>query len=239
MVELSCILGTCVDAFLRNQNSVAALGLAGAIVAVSAYFVARNRSMRARVRWSYPLMFGVMFLLTYFTFFMSCHAPQPMCVDHALMYSIPGAVIGSLLFGYLVLPRLYLAWMRASRSRMLSRLLPQPVPVYIADRGAPFAYSYGGLSRWIVVSQGLVDILTRQELAAVLLHEYRHIDRNASFYQASRWVYGKMPLLHAFLDARALEDEEEMDADCFAARCQGTRQHLESAKRKLGDYFGC
>lgn len=239
MAELSCILNICLGAFVGSASALPVLAASGGVAAFSLYAAARSGSIRSRIRWSYPLVFSVLFAVTYFALTMMCHESTPLCADHALLYSIPAAIIGSLLFGYVVLPRICLAWSRGRLSKSLAKHLPKSVPVFVADSGRPYAFSYGGIGRWIVVSQGMVDVLAKNELRAVLLHEYGHLEGNASLYKASRWVYSAMPLLHAFLDGRALDDEEETQADDFAIRAQGTARHLNSAKAKLADYFGC
>lgn len=236
MKELDCVLGPCLDTFIRNPLGSASIALFGTIAVVSLYLMIKGQSMRSRLTWSYPLAFSLLFLLTFFAFSMMCHESVPICSEHALMYSIPAAILGSLLFGYILMPNIYLAWNRAAPSD-LGRLLPGPVPVYIADKGEPFAFSHGGISRWIVVSQGMIDILSRKELEAVLLHEYGHLSGNSSFYRISGYLYSKVPLLHAFFDGRALEDEEERKADAFAASRMGTSRYVNSAKRKLEHYF--
>ena len=239
MVELSCVLGVCLDAFVKSGSAVPIVGVFGGLSVLSLYFIAKSGSVRTKIRWSYPLVFGVLFIISYFSFTMMCHEATPFCSDHAVLYSIPAAIIGSLVFGYIVMPRIYLAWSRAVLSRSLAKLLPSEVPVYVADSGKPFAYSYGGFRKWIVISQGMVEVLTKKELQAVLLHEYGHLQGNSSLYKSTQWVYSKIPLLHAFLDGRKLEDEEEIRADAFAARTQGTAKYLNSAKRKLEGCFGC
>lgn len=239
MVELSCVLGPCLEAFSKDPLGFLLLGVFGSIAALSAYMIMTKGSMRSRIRWSYPLVFSVLFALAYFAFTMSCHASAPFCSDHALLYSVPAAFLGSLLFGYVILPSIYLAWARGRLEKSLAAYLPESVPVYVSDSGKPFAYSYGGFRRWIVVSQGMLEILTKKELQAVLLHEYAHITGNSSLYNVSRWVYSKVPMLHAFIDGKRHEGEEENRADAVAARLQGTPKHLNSAKRKLKHYFGC
>jgi len=239
MVELSCVVGTCLDLFVGSRSGLLAIGAFGGLSVLSMYFVATKGSVRSRIRWSYPFVFGILFAISYFTLTMACHEAQPFCSDHAVLYSIPAAIIGSLIFGYIVMPRIYLAWSRAALSGSLAKLLPSEVPVYVADSGKPFAYSYGGFRKWIVISQGMIEVLTKKELQAVLLHEYGHLQGNSSLYKSTQWVYSKIPLLHAFLDGRKLEDEEEIRADAFAARTQGTAKYLDSAKRKLEGCFGC
>ncbi len=239
MEELNCVIGPCLAAFEQNPLGVATMAVFGSIALLSLYKMAAKHSMRSRIRWSYPLVFSLLFIVTYFSFSMVCHASTSLCSDHAILYSIPSAIIGALLFGYIILPRIYLAWSKGRLSEVLSKYLPESVPVYVADSGKPYAFSYGGFKRWIVVSQGMIDVLSKKELHAVLLHEYGHLTVNSSLYKASRVIYSKIPVLHAFLDGRKLDDEEEIRADAFAARAQGTAKYLDSAKRKLENYFGC
>ncbi|MEM2138356.1 MAG: M48 family metalloprotease, partial [Candidatus Anstonellaceae archaeon] len=210
MEELNCIIGPCLSAFSKDPTGTAAAVLVGSIAAVSLYKAATGKSVRSKIRWSYLLVFGMLFLISYFSFSMSCHANLPICSEHAAMYSIPTAIIGSLLFGYFILPRIYLAWNKAKLDNSLSSLLPQSVPVYVADKGKPFAFSFGGFGKWIVVSQGMLDILTKNELRAVLLHEYGHIKNKSSLYKLSSSIYSRLPVLNAFLDSDALDSEEEI-----------------------------
>ncbi|MEW6722546.1 MAG: M48 family metalloprotease, partial [Candidatus Micrarchaeota archaeon] len=229
--------GPCLDTFIRSPLGLGSLLVFGTLAAASIYMIIRNGSMRSRIRWSYPLVFSLLFLISYFAFSMMCHDDLLLCSEHALMYSIPAAVMGSFLFGYILMPNIYLAWSNAALSEALSAKLPSSVPVYVTDKGKPFAFSYGGYKRWIVVSQGMIDILSGKELEAVLLHEYGHLTNNSSLYKTSGWFFSKVPLLRAFFDAGVLEDEEERGADAFAARLQGTGRFLNSAKRKMESYY--
>lgn len=237
MKELECVIGPCLETFVNNPLGLSSLVIFGLVAAFSVYMIVKKESIRSRILWSYPLIFSVLFVITYFAFSMMCHEALPFCTEHAIMYSIPAAILGSILFGYILLPNIYLAIHRVVRSETLGDTLPMKVPVYIADSGKPFAFSYGGLRKWIVVSQGMIDIMTENELNAVLLHEYGHLSGNSSFYKTSSWVYSKIPLLRAFLDGVVLEDEEEKMADRFAIREQGTSRYVNVAKKKIRNYF--
>ena len=239
MKELECVLGPCLETFIRNPMGSASIALFGTLALASLYLMLSRKSTRSRITWSYPFAFSFLFLISYFAFSMMCHESVPICSEHALMYSIPAAVLGSLLFGYIIMPNLFLMWNRAIISETLGKGLPQDVRVYVADKGEPFAFSYGGLSRRIVVSQGMVDILSKKELEAVILHEYGHLVNNSSFYKTSGWLLSKVPLFRAFFDRGALEDDEERRADAFATLSQGTGRHIRSAKKKLRHYFSC
>ncbi len=235
MKELDCLLGPCLDAFLKSSSGFASVVLFGSIILVSLFFIIKKDSIRSRIKWSYPLIFSILFLLSFFMFSMTCQS----CTARSLLYSIPVAVIGLLIFEYIIIPNIYLAINKVVLSKELSETLPEYIPVYIADNGKPFAFSYSGLRKWIVVSQGMIELLNEKELNSVLLHEYGHIANNSSFYKSSNWLYSKIPLLRAFLDNFALEDEEEKRADQFAIEKQGTNRYLNSAKKKLKNYFTC
>lgn len=236
--EVDCILTTCTQSFFSNpvHFPLFAAGLAAVVLAVA--MVAAAKTLRSKVRWAYLFAFGIIFLVSYFAFSMVCHSGLGFCSGDALLYSLPLAMLASFALAYVVFPRAYLAWLRTSKSQSLARMLPEEVPVYVSDDGRPYAFSYGGvLSRWIVVSQGMVEIMGPQELRAVLLHEYAHLRSNISFYKSAGWLCRMVPVLRGFFDEEMLEDGEEDEADAYAATVQRTRRHVSSAKRKLRNYF--
>ncbi|MEK6982113.1 MAG: M48 family metalloprotease [Candidatus Micrarchaeota archaeon] len=213
--------------------------LFGSLTIFSIFKIAKANGIRSKIKWSYPLVFSFLFLISYFAFSMTCHASVPFCTSHAAFYSIPLSIIGSVLFGYVLLPKAYLFLSKTFISKKLSLELPSYVPVYIANSGKPFAYSYKGFGKWIVISQAMIDILTKKELQAVLLHEYGHLLNNSSIYKGTSWAYSKVPIIQAFFNPRVLENEEENRADLFSIKTQGTKRYLNAAKRKVKDYFGC
>ncbi len=239
MNQIDCVVGPCLDAFTKSPTGTLAIVLFGTIAVFSLLSIIKKDNVRSRIRWSYPLVFSVLFLFTYFFVTMNCRMDMQLCNNIALAYSAPVALIGSMLFGYILVPNLYLRLNKTILSSELSLRLPAPVPVYIADSGKPFAFSYGGIGKWIVVSQGMLEIMDTNELNAVLLHEYGHLVNNTSFYQSSNFIYSKIPILHAFYDVLALENEEELAADEFAIKIQGTRKFIKAAKKKLKGYFDC
>ncbi len=237
MLDISCVISACPPAFFADAFRLSVTVLFGVVAAFAFYSIARGTSIRSKIRWSYVGVFSILFIITYFAFSMTCHQEIPICTEQAFLYSIPLALIGSLFFGYVILPHIYLAWQNVRPAPALIHFLPSPVPIYIADNGKPFACSYGGLKKWIVISQGMIEILTKKELAAVVLHEYGHIIRHSSFYSLSGSLYRNIPFLQSFFDKNLLEDQEERFADSYAARLQGTKRHVLSAKKKLDCYF--
>ncbi len=235
---INCIFGSCLADFAQQPAGAAVLAAAAAIALLSLYKMRSAESVRSRILWSYPLLFSPLLALAYFSFAMACHA-MSICDGRATLYGIPFAAVAAFVSAYLVLPWIFTLWKPGMPSPKLSKCLPAEVPVYTADNGKPYALSLGGISRRIVVSQGLVDLLSRKELEAVLLHEYGHIMGNASLYLSTRWLYSKVPFVRSFMEGSRLDDEEELLADSFAAHAQKTSRHLNAAKKKLKDYFSC
>ncbi|WP_243063019.1 M56 family metallopeptidase [Humibacter sp. RRB41] len=99
------------------------------------------------------------------------------------MFALAGAV---LLGVHLLLNLVRTAW-RAERQRrhhaQLLRLLSDPLPerpgTRVIDHAAPVAYCLPGVPRAVtVLSAGLLDLLSDDELAAVVAHERAHVQQH-------------------------------------------------------------
>ncbi len=99
------------------------------------------------------------------------------------MFALAGTV---LLGGHLLLNLVRTAW-RAERQRRhhaaLLRLLSDPVPerpgTRVIDHATPVAYCLPGAPRAVtVLSAGLLDLLSEDELAAVVAHERAHVSQH-------------------------------------------------------------
>jgi len=74
-------------------------------------------------------------------------------------------------------------WNSVRRSERLLRIEPSlaahrqigPIDVVLVDTAEPLAYTLGGRQQQVVVSQGLVDMLTSDELRSVVEHEMAHL----------------------------------------------------------------
>ncbi len=97
--------------------------------------------------------------------------------------------------------------------------------VYYYDSAVPRAFAAG---RSIFVSMGLLEILSDDELKAVLAHEAWHIRNN------SRTPFLKQLAVMTFSSHK--KDELEELADLFAAEIAGS-ETLSSARRKVDKVF--
>lgn len=99
----------------------------------------------------------------------------------------------------------------------------------------PYAFVYGLLSPRIVISQGLVDIMDRDELLAVLLHEKYHMMN----YDPLRIIIGRTVVKSLFFIPLAgkifegFNSARELAADAMAISLQGNSLGLALALRKL------
>lgn len=163
---------------------------------------------------------------------------------------VPAAVLVALLAATALLGAARVIRLRrgvARLSAMLGPVLPEaPDAVAVAGRrahasfvevrgdGEPYAVCIGMLSPRLVISTGLVQLLTGDELVAVLAHEERHRRRYAPLRQllarATVRALFFVPVLADLLDAHLLA--EEVVADQEAAAVAG-QQALVFALKKL------
>jgi Zn-dependent protease with chaperone function len=163
---------------------------------------------------------------------------------------VPAAVLVALLVATALLGAARAIRLRrgvARLSAMLGPVLPEvPDAVAVAGRRAhasfvevrgdrePYAVCIGMLAPRLVISTGLVQLLTDDELVAVLAHEERHRRRYAPLRQLFARVTVRalffIPVLGDLLDAHLLA--EEVVADQEAAAIAG-RHALVVALKKL------
>ena len=163
-----------------------------------------------------------------------------------------GVMVGSAALA--IVGAVRVAWPTARGTYALRRLLhsasrPLPTPVRavaeslgIADRvdmvagGEAFAVTHGLLRPRILLSTGLVDVLDRAELTAVLVHERHHLSRRDPLrLLAARLLAGYgwfLPLLGWY--ARRLAVRRELAADRAATMRAGVAA-VAGALLKLAD----
>lgn len=101
---------------------------------------------------------------------------------------------------------------------------PTPTGVRVLDHAAPMAYSVPGWHTRLVLTAGLVELLTPPQLAAVVAHERAHLQSHHDLlllpFQAWAVALGRLPGVDAA--RRAVAALAEMQADDAAARQVGT-----------------
>src|SRR3989338_2691953 len=200
-----------------------------------------NLSTKAKVGMIYGHLIMLSFPFVLFTTNFACGAACMSCyTDTAAMvgYALPSAIAIGTLAGFVVIPSFYMfSTKRQSKNKEMigfvkkySRLMRIRAPkIYVLDKAKPVAFSFKSFRSAIFISVGMLDILSKKELQAVLLHELGHLKQKSSVMKFSSTLFRLSPLS---LLARFHHDtgKEEADADSFAIRMQGTARFINSAK---------
>ncbi len=168
------------------------------------------------------------------------------CTTQTLLFAAPfiiaGIIVSTGVLGYLLLPRLYrrrfgaLPFNNKSLKNAVARHARnsgiRAPTINVIDTAAPIAFSFRSWNSSIFISVGMLDILTRKEVEAVLLHELGHIVRKSSWLTfASRFARMVSPV--AFFSPLTVVQDEELNADNFAIKIQKTSEFISSARDKI------
>ncbi|HIH22952.1 TPA: M48 family metalloprotease [Candidatus Micrarchaeota archaeon] len=205
------------------------------------------RTVRLRIAYSFLHVLSIIFPLLLFGISLTCTELKMDCsiaITQALAFSIPVAILLTMVFSIFVVPLLFARksrilegkWVSYARAISLELGLPKPPMIYAFDSGVPQAFSHSFGTPAIFLSVGLLESMGNSEIEAVILHELGHISAKSSF---SKLVFGILsrfsplgiqPMFHALIS------DEESIADRFAIKIQETSRHLNSAKRKLDSF---
>ncbi|MBS3070159.1 M48 family metalloprotease [Candidatus Micrarchaeota archaeon] len=221
------------------------LSLASLAIALLLFFKLNDKAMpqKQRISLVYLHLAFLFAPLVFLALSISCQVASIACavtITQMLLYSLPLIIIGTIVAGFILLPRYYKSsslkapeslskFVKKESKRLKLKKAPE---VFSADSGKPSAFTLGFFNPRIFVSVGMQEVLSKKEIEAVLLHELSHVKN------ASSWFKFSSTLLKAFSPFAALRgfgfsvDAEEHKADSYAARRQGTRRHLNSAKKK-------
>lgn len=110
--------------------------------------------------------------------------------------------------------------------------------IYLLKIARPVAFSFSNIKSYIFLSVGMLDILSRNEIKAVLLHELGHLVYKSPSLKLSTFLMKFISPLARFSTLNdAILDKEERKADRFASKLQKTDKHVKSAKRKIEQYM--
>ena len=191
------------------------------------------------------LFFPMVFLSTQTAcgvFCMSCSNSLPVLV----MYALPTTLLVSTIGGFVFIPAYFTLTNRKSRIKdrninsfvkKYSRILNIKKPVvYAVDKAKPLAFSFRSIKSAIFMSTGMLEIMNRKEIEAVLLHEMAHLKKRSSALKFSIHQLKFFSPLSMLTRFHHDSNKEEMDADEYVVQMQKTKRHLNSAKRKMVEY---
>jgi len=122
-------------------------------------------------------------------------------------------------------------------TKFLNKHSDKILGIYLLDMAKPIAFSTCNFKHRIFISVGILDLLTRKETEAVLLHELAHINNKSSLLKSSTFVLRLFSPLSSFSTFHNELSREEIKADKFAIKSQGTNRHLKTAKRKIDGFY--
>lgn len=219
------------------------LSLAAAFVALA--MLPRSRTTKMKIALVYAHLAFLMlpfFLLsvnaTCGAFCMSCHNSM----QALALYAVPLSAAAAVAAGFVGFPSylLHKSGKRQLADRKLSEFASKhskkigvKTPhIYVVDNGKPMAFSFRSFRSVIFLSVGMLELLSRKEKEAVMLHELAHIKARSSAVKLSKSLvnfFSPLSLAVNFYDT----GQEEKMADRYAASVQKTRRHVNSAKRKM------
>ncbi len=147
-----------------------------------------------------------------------------------LLVVLPISIVTVFLLGYYFLPFFVRRGFRAHSTTLFSKILPSNVKAWIIDTAKPLAFS---TQKHIFLSVGLLELLSKKQAEAVVLHELSHVLQNNSLTKLTahlaRWI---SPLSYFSVISNTCEQE----ADAYAANAQGTWRYVRSARRKVREF---
>lgn len=223
---------------LFSQQKIALL-IASLLVAGTFLIIAR-RSVNPRRKLMF-LRIHLIFVfapLIFLAFTWECGMPLLSCGPMKTLVSIPAAVLASYVAGLILLPNLYVRSLRAKSlnhnlAGKLTKFLGVEPKFYLIDKQEPLAFVRPN-KHSIYFSVGLLDIMTKRELEAVLLHEAHHIKSHSPDFKFSL-LFSK--ILSPISWLCSMKTDDEVDADEFASSIQGTRSYIKTARKKITDFY--
>lgn len=240
----------CLSEFLLDPSRLS-ITLISISLAVVIFLVLKkiNFSTRSRIFLVYGhltfLFFPVILYSTHIGCGMLC-MPCHNNLFHLVSYALPTTLIASTLTGFVAIPLIYKfsskkimiesEWISNFIRKYSKKMNIKTPMLYAIDDAKPFAFSFRSFISTIFMSIGLMEILNKEEIKAVLLHEMSHIKQKSSILKFSGHIlrfFSPLSLLAGFHNESSLEEKK---ADDFVVKMQGTGKYLLSAKKKLNEY---
>ncbi|MBI4144794.1 M48 family metalloprotease [Candidatus Woesearchaeota archaeon] len=228
------------------------LSLGSILMALLVLWWSRNSglSVAKRVFLIYAHIAFLIVPVALFAYASGCALPASDCTVKTALYAMPfilaGVITTAGVLGYFVMPRLYRRRMGARALRgPLARFVAQQADkhglrapsLHVIDSAVPQAFSFSSFKPAIFISAGMLDILSANEVKAVLLHELGHLAHRSSLLKFSATLAHAVSPVAKFASMHHALDREECEADRFATTIQGTHRHLESARRKVEGFL--
>ncbi len=245
MICQECVTGFFVDPI---KVVIFSLSLVLAITCLITLKTRKDLTIKKQIALIYSHLFFLVFPIVFYLLFRSCQKLYANCSQLDKILILIGLTAGvSLLIGSLIAPLVYLRRVHKKKISLANTLLDaflndesqkigiQQPTLTVIDEAKPFAFS--DRRQAIYISVGLLDLLSKKEQQAVLLHELYHLKERTPWYRFSVGMLRVLsPLAHFTSFDRQLNIAEQA-ADAYATKTQKTIKHLSSAKRKMNEFF--
>tara|TARA_B100001971_G_C18169467_1_gene526217 strand:+ start:378 stop:1160 length:783 start_codon:yes stop_codon:yes gene_type:complete len=210
----------------------------------------KNLSFKKKLSIMYAHMFFLLFPFVFFALFQGCQTLFHNCSQWSKIISlllITGGI--SLALGVFTGPILYVQkykkktidsgqhWIHNFTEQESKKIKIDTPEIHIIDDAKPKAFSVKYLKAHVFVSLGLIDLLTKKEVEAVLLHELAHVKNRSSFLKYSANLLKMISPLARFTTLQYDTNKEERLADRFASTQQKTAKFLARARKKINDFY--
>lgn len=242
---IGCFAGFFIDA----DKLLIAAGFFSAAIAMLLVLKKFRFSTKVKVALIYSHLIFLFFPFVVMTTDVACGVACMPCSNNLaslVVLALPTTLLLSTAAGFFVIPGFYMLFSRRSEtenshilrfaktnSRRLGIRMPK---IYITNSANPLAFSFRSFRPMVFLSAGLIDLLSKKEVEAVILHELGHLKRKSSLLTMSFSLLRLFSPLSLLARFHHDSDREEAYADIIAARMQKTGRHIASAKRKIDDF---
>ncbi len=240
----------CTMQFYYNPVKMSIVLISIALAILTFIFLLRKSlTLNQKLALMYGHIFFLVFPFVFYSLFKGCQAIFSACsqLKSIILLVIITAAI-AMMIGLLTAPILFIRsykkrainlnikWIENFTSIYSKILAIRQPKMFIVDIAKPLAFSVSMLNPKIFISVGMLELLSRKETAAVLLHEMFHIKNRTPLFKFSSFFARVISPLARFTSFSDVLDNEEKNADSYAVEMQKTSRHILSAKKKIDNY---
>ncbi len=220
---------------------------------IALYFIKKIKSAKEinkKLKYIYLHIFFLISPIVFFIFLNGCESVYANCNKPIIVLSILGiSALTSLVLVLISAPFFVLKYYKRKSVYIENKRLLNLVKYYsnelnikepklfILDSAKPKAFSFSYFLNAIFISIGLIELLSYNELKAVIFHELSHIKQRSPLLKFSSFMLKISSPLAGFSSLISELDRHEDEADKLAVNIQGTNKYLLKAKNKVREYL--
>ena len=240
----------CMMDFFYNPVKLGIVLISLGMVIVT-FFLLRKKGfgMNKKLGLMYSHIFFLVFPFVFYIFFKGCQTYFNECNKLKPIFVMIGlTAFIAIVLGLIIAPILFIKsykkrtikfsanWLMNIMENISRTAGIEKPKLFFVDMAKPVAFSISMIKPKIFVSVGLMELLSKKEIVAVLLHEIAHIKNRTSVFKIASFFTRIVSPLARFTTFSEELSKEESRADDFAFEIQKTYRHINSAKRKIDRY---